>query len=197
MINGSIDIKNIYKSKIYIKEGNPTNQKPIFLKGCFYFLDLFYFYNEYGFTFQYCNSEILQYENELNNYIDNIENLYNHNFSLNTIKIEKTNFEKLKKQKYFIIYNTFLDKTIQDNLKDFTFNRFFYSDKFYYPESQNTYLPKRFYETEYLLLIKNDSILFIYKINSDYLSISILDKKIINIFIDFFNKIHFNIQNSL
>lgn len=187
-----IRIKEIHFKKNYIKTGIPINTKPTFADdGCFYFLDPFYYYNEFGFTFKYCNQEIYLNYKQFNSYINEIDESYIENLSTKSIIISKTSIDKLKQQKYIIIYNTFLKENLNQNIKNLTTHQYYFSNIFINKNNdlKEIFIPKRFYTTEYALLISSDSIDFLYEIHNKLIKISIKDKSLVDELILFFRSI--------
>jgi hypothetical protein len=148
-----LSIETILLPKEYNQIGIPTNQRPYFSSdGCFYYLDPFYYYNEFGLVVKYCHREILENFDQLNYLINHIDSELKIPLSTNTIKVQKTTINQLEKENYVLIYNTFLESSISEKLKNLKTSYYFYSQKFF--KKQDTFLPKRFYETEYAILIK-------------------------------------------
>ncbi len=182
-------IENLVLPKESIKTGIPTNQKPYFSSdGCFYYLDPFYYYNEFGLVVKYCHSEILENYDKLNYSINHIEDELKIHLNINRIKIQRTSINQLQKENYILIYNTFLDHSISEKLKNFKNSNYIYSNKFF--KKLDNFLPKRFYETEYAILIQNQEIHFLYKIENKLLTVSIKDINFINDLLYLFYKLN-------
>jgi hypothetical protein len=186
-----LSIETILLPKEYNQIGIPTNQRPYFSSdGCFYYLDPFYYYNEFGLVVKYCHREILENFDQLNYLINHIDNELKIPLSTKTIKVQKTTINQLEKENYVLIYNTFLESSISEKLKNLKTSYYFYSQKFF--KKQDTFLPKRFYETEYAILIKNQEINFLYKIENKLVIITIKDINFLNDLLNLFYKLNIN-----
>ncbi|GIX42066.1 MAG: hypothetical protein KatS3mg129_1799 [Leptospiraceae bacterium] len=187
----NINYNTISFYKSYIKSGIPTNQKPYFSSdGCFYFSDPFYYYNEYGLSFRYCYFEITSFYNQFNYFINHITDTYNLNLNTKRIKIQKTTINQLQDNQYILIYNSFLEDNIKNHIKQFKTQYFYYSDKMFLKTNHQIFIPKRFYENEYAILIQKEQVDFLYKINNKFIIVSIYDKNLVIDFINFFNSIN-------
>lgn len=186
-----LPFETILLPKEYNQIGIPTNQRPYFSSdGCFYYLDPFYYYNEFGLVVKYCHREILENFDQLNYLINHIDSELKIPLSTNTIKVQKTTINQLGKENYVLIYNTFLESSISEKLKNLKTSYYFYSQKFF--KKQDTFLPKRFYETEYAILIKNQEINFLYKIENKLVIITIKDINFLNDLLNLFYKLNIN-----
>ena len=186
-----LSIERVILPKEYNPTGIPTNQRPYFSSdGCFYYLDPFYYYNEFGLVVKYCHREILENFNQLNFTIHHIDDKLKIQLSTNIINVQKTTINQLEKENYVLIYNTFLNSRISEKLKHFKTLYYFYSQKFF--KKPDTFLPKRFYETEYAILIKKQEIHFLYKIENQLLTVSIKDINFINDLLYLFYKLNLN-----
>jgi len=202
----NINFNELQFPRKYHKIGIPTNLMPYFSEdGCFYFLDPFYYYNEFGLAIKYCHNEILASKDNLNYFLNNINNNYNIFFSSNNkiIKIEKTTLNELSKQDYLLIYNSFINSSLKENLFNLKAIHYYYSDKFYHKQTNSIFLPKRFYETEFAILIQKEKIYFLYKKENKIFSIIIYDNQfsidLLNLFYQIqipFEEI-FNINNDI
>ncbi len=174
----------------YKKIGIPNSSNPEFLEdGCFYYLDPFYFYNEFGLSVRYCNLEILKNYKSLKNIINHInETISLENLNLDTIEIKKVNHSFFKNQKFEMIYNTFLEFDLQESS-----NIYLFSNRSFEKKQKMFFIPKRFYEVEYAVFFKDHFVFFLYKKDSNYFYVRIKDKK----FYESFFRLLFNLKDFL
>lgn len=158
----------------YQRIGIPISTYPEFLEdGCFYYLNPFYYYNEFGLSIRYCNLEILENHKSLKNLISAInETISLPNLNLKAIEIKKVNYTFFKNQQFELIYNTFLNLDLQESAKIYLFSNHYFKNN-----QQSFFIPKRFYQAEYAIFLKESFIYFLYKKDSDFFYVKIKDKE--------------------
>lgn len=172
--NYHFGIHSISFQEKYIPKGIPNKLEPEFTEeGCFYFLNSFYFYNEFGISIRYCNLEIRENYIDLKNFINNInKNIFNINLNLNSIFVKEVSLNSLKKEKFQIIYNSFKDYDFKEMAQLYLFSKTNFEKN-----SKSYFLPKRFYETEFAILLNQKEVFFLYKLGSQFYYIKINDKQ--------------------
>ncbi|MCS7205382.1 MAG: hypothetical protein NZ853_06775 [Leptospiraceae bacterium] len=177
----------------YTKEGNPTNYFPVFQKdGCFYSSDPFYFHNEFGLAIKYCSSVITENYQQIQEYLHRIDEDIQIHLPTEIISFNKKTLDSLTKESYLIVYHSFLDPKIQKKFEEIPTELFFFSDKSF-DKNQETqvFIPKRFFEVEYGLLIQEERVHFLYKLKRNFLNITIKDKSFAKELISFFTNFPF------
>ncbi|MFN3604438.1 MAG: hypothetical protein ACK4UJ_06990 [Leptonema sp. (in: bacteria)] len=169
----------------YEKIGIPISIQPeIQEDGCFYYLNSFYYYNEFGVSLRFCSFEILSNSENIKNFINRIGEANTLEvLNLKTIEIDKISISTLKNESYEIIYNTFLNIDLSTSAR-----MYLYSSKFFQKNANSFFIPKRFYEAEYAIFLQKDTTTFLYKKNSNFYYIKIKDKAFYDtLFIFFYN----------
>lgn len=182
----NFDISSVKFQEKYIPKGIPNRLEPEFSEeGCFYYLNSFYFYNEFGISIRYCNLEIKEKYIYLNNFINNIDkNISNINLNLNSIFIKEVRIDSLKKEKFEIIYNSFKNYDFKEITKLYLFSKANFEKN-----SESYFLPKRFYETEFAILLNQKEVFFLYKSGSQFYYIKIKDEEFYDDLFRFFYNI--------
>ncbi len=167
----------------YIKKGVPVNELPFIDFNCFYSLDEFSFYNEFGLKIKICNEEIQNHNSRIINFLkDQISNddfssrMEFNEFSINTSK----NLNFLENKEFLVFYDSNL-------YTKFNFSTRLYIHSYPFFEENDNYIPRRFQKNRYGIFINEKESLFVYKINKKYIIFnfnnSVLYGELINSFI--------------